>query len=200
MKKVFISTVSALLVSSAVFADCQYKQEGTVDVAFKAYKTPLKIGVGGQFDDVKYINDVKSAKDLQALLIGSKVTIDTASVNSANEKRDKKLVTFFFDTMAQKGISAKIIDLKVDKNDADSKTLSGVVSVDIKMNNVFHEAQLKFNYENGVFKADGFIDLADYGALASLASINKACYELHQGKTWSDVAVSFTTNIAVDCK
>lgn len=200
MKKSFISVVSVVLLSTSLFGDCSYEQSGDVVVGFKAYKTPLKIGVGGKFDDVKYSNDMKKAKDLQALLIGTKVTIDTSSVNSSNEKRDKKLVSFFFDTMAQKGISAKIIDLKVDKSEGASKALTGVVSVDIKMNNVSHEAQLKFNYENGVFKADGFIDLADYAALGSLASINKACYELHQGKTWSDVAISFTMNIDSTCK
>ncbi len=200
MKKVFISTVAALFISSTLFADCQYEQKGGVDVTFKAYKTPLKIGVGGKFDNVSYINDTKEAKDLQTLLVGSKVNIDTSSVNSSNAGRDKKLVNFFFDTMKQKGIYAKITDLKIDKSADGSKNITGVVSVDIKMNNVSHEAELKFVYVNGVLKADGFIDLADYNALSSLTSINKACYEAHQGKTWSDVAIGFTTNIAADCK
>lgn len=200
MKKVFISTALAVLLSNTLFADCQYEQNKKVEVAFKAYKTPLKIGVGGKFDDVKYLNTTHSAKDLEALLVGSKVTINTASVNSANETRDKKLVNFFFNTMNQKEIDAKITSLTIDKNDGASKTLTGVVNVDIKMNNISHEAELKFVYENSVFKADGFIDLADYNALSSLASINKACYELHQGKTWSDVAISFTMNVMSVCK
>ncbi|MBU0631384.1 YceI family protein [bacterium] len=200
MKKVFISSVLAVLLSNTLFADCQYAQSTNVEVAFKAYKTPLKIGVGGKFDDVKYLSVTDSAKDIKTLLVDSKVTIDTSSVNSANETRDKKLVKFFFDTMNQKEIDAKIISLSVDKNDGTSKILTGVVNVDIKMNDISHEAELKFVYENGIFKADGFIDLADYNALGSLASINKTCYELHQGKTWSDVMIGFTMNIISSCK
>ena len=196
MKKVFISVVSAVLLTTSLSADCVFKQKGNVEVDFKAYKTPLKIGVGGKFDSVKYISELKSAPDLKMLLVDSKVNIEPSSVNSANAARDKKLVDFFFNTMKQKEISAKIIDIKIDNN---SKPLSGVLNVDIKMNGVSHDAQLKFTYDKGVLRADGFIDLADYSALASLASINKACYELHQGKTWSDVAIGFTMNIHSTC-
>jgi polyisoprenoid-binding protein YceI len=34
-------------------------------------------------------------------------------------------------------------------------------------------------------------DLGDFGMLPSLQGINKACYELHEGKTWQDVEISF---------
>ena len=131
---------------------------------------------------------------------GSKVAINTSSVDSANPARDKKLVDFFFNKMIQQGISAKITDLKTDKSDGKSKAVTGVVFVEIKMNNVTRPAELKFNYDKGVFQADGSIDLADYKALGALNSINKACYDLHQGKTWSDVGISFNLSIKEDCQ
>ncbi|MDD2356577.1 MAG: YceI family protein [Thiovulaceae bacterium] len=199
MNKRVMSVVVAVLLSSSLFGACEYAQNGDIVVGFQAYKTPLKIGVGGEFNDVQYMNNIKTAKDLSALLKGSTVNINTTSVDSANPARDKKLVDFFFNTMSQKGIFAKITDLKLEKSEIDGK-MTGVVFVDIKMNNVSHPAEMKFTYEKGVFQADGFIDLKDYNALVSLASINKACYDLHKGKTWSDVAISFNMNIKADCQ
>ena len=199
MNKGLISVVTAVLLSSSLFGTCEYGQNGDIIVGFQAYKTPLKIGVGGEFNNVEYVNNTKFAKDLSTLLKGATVNINTGSVDSANPARDKKLVDFFFNIMSQKGIQAKITDLKVDKSDGSTKT-TGVIYVDIKMNNVSHPAEMKFSYEKGVLQADGVIDLKDYNALNSLSSINKACYDLHKGKTWSDVAISFNMNIQEDCK
>ncbi len=200
MKKSFIGLVSAALLTSSLFGACEYEQKGDLIVGFKAFKTPLKIGVGGEFHNVEYSNKTQSAADLQALLKGSSVLIHTSSVETGNPARDKKLVDFFFNKLVQKQISAKITDLKTDKSDAKSKALSGVVFTEIKMNNVVRPAQLKFTYEKGVFQADGVIDLADYQALGALSSINKACYDLHQGKTWSDVEISFNLTIKEECE
>lgn len=199
MNKGLMGVVAAVLLSSSLFGACEYGQNGDIIVGFQAYKTPLKIGVGGEFNSILYINNTKIAKDLPTLLKGSTVNINTSSVDSANPARDKKLVDFFFNTMTQKEILAKITDLKVDKVDATGKT-TGVVFVDIKMNNVSHPAEMKFNYEKGVLQADGVIDLGDYKALGALSSINKACYDLHKGKTWSDVSISFNMNIQADCQ
>jgi hypothetical protein len=199
MNKGLMSVVAAVLLSSSLFGACEYGQNGDIIVGFQAYKTPLKIGVGGEFNSISYVNNTKTAKDLPTLLKGSTVNINTSSVDSANPARDKKLVDFFFNTMSQKGILAKITDVKVDKGDTDAKA-TGVVLVDIKMNNVSHPAEMKFIYEKGVFQADGVIDLGDYKALGALSSINKACYDLHKGKTWSDVSISFNMNIQADCQ
>ena len=199
MNKGLLSVVTAVLLSSSLFGACEYEQNGDIIVGFQAYKTPLKIGVGGEFNDVEYVNNTKTAKDLSALLKGSTVNINTSSVDSANPASDKKLVDLFFNTMSQKGITAKITDLKIDKGEINTK-ITGVVFVDIKMNNVSHPAEMQFTYEKGVLQADGFIDLKDYNALASLASINKACYDLHRGKTWSDVSISFNMNIKAECQ
>ena len=199
MNKSLLSVVTAVLLSSSLFGACEYSQKGDIVVGFQAYKTPLKIGVGGEFNNVGYVNNTKTAKNLSVLLKGSTVSINTGSVDSANPIRDKKLVDFFFNTMSQKGIQAKITDLKEDKSDGSAK-ITGVVFVDIKMNNVSHPAEMRFSYEKGVLQADGVIDLKDYNALNSLNSINKACYDLHKGKTWSDVAISFNMNIQEDCQ
>ncbi|MCB4763942.1 MAG: YceI family protein, partial [Sulfurovum sp.] len=54
---------------------------------------------------------------------------------------------------------------------------------------------LDYHYEKEEFKAQGNIDLLDFAAGQALASINKACYDLHKGKTWSDISIGFITHI-----
>jgi hypothetical protein len=200
MKKGLISIVTAVVLSSSLFGACEYEQNGDIIVGFQAYKTPLKIGVGGEFNSVVYVNNTKTAPNLSQLLKGAKVTINTASVDSGNAPRDKKLVDLFFGKLTQNEINAKIIDVKIDKADGKSKVIRGVVVIEVKMNNVTRNAEMKFAFENNVLQADGFIDLADFKALGALDSINKACFDLHKGKTWSDVGISFNMIIKESCE
>ena len=149
-----------------------------VDVEFEAFKTPLKIGVKGGFDKIALHS--KEADTLKDMLLGTAVTIDTASVDSKNPGRDKKLVHNFFEVQGVKSIQAKIV--KVDTK---------VLTVAITMNGKTLDIPMKYEEEDREIEAEGVIDLADFGMLPSLKAINKACYEKHQGKTWQDVELEF---------
>jgi hypothetical protein len=54
---------------------------------------------------------------------------------------------------------------------------------------------MKYRYIKGDFQAIGTIDLFDFEGNSALASINKSCFDLHKGKTWSDVNIAFRTTI-----
>jgi polyisoprenoid-binding protein YceI len=198
MKKVVLSVLMILsLVSSANAISqgtCELSQTGTVKVSWKAYKTPSKIGVGGVFDNVKYTPVAKSGNSFGSILVGSKVVIDTTSVNSNNRGRDAKLVQFFFGMMSGKNIDAKIVDIKADKN-MKHESRTGMVTVEVTMNGVTKTVPMKYSFSNGMFNANGVIDILDFSANKALSSINKACFELHKGKTWSDVSIGFSTKI-----
>jgi polyisoprenoid-binding protein YceI len=171
MKKILLS--SALLAASLSAYTIT-----DLNVNFKAFKTYEKIGVGGKFDQVSYTKADK--KTIEEMLLNSKVEITTANVNSANADRDKKLVASFFNAQNVKKIDAKIISV-TQKN----------VIVQIAMNNKTLDIPMSYTNEKNKITAQGTIDLADFALLPSLASINKACYELHKGKTWQDVDISF---------
>jgi len=66
-----------------------------------------------------------------------------------------------------------------------------VLLVDITMNSISLKIPMRYSVVNDKVSASGTIDLADFSMLKSLKSINKACYALHQGKTWQDVDISF---------
>ena len=138
-------------------------------------------------------------KNFREIFVGSKVTIDTASVNSGHEARDNTLVASFFKKMSGSEINGEIVDIKADKTERGAPR-TGVITIEITMNGVTKRVPMRYHYVKGDLKAEGTIDLADFNALGALSSINSACFDLHSGKTWSDVAISFEMKIkAVLC-
>jgi hypothetical protein len=96
--------------------------------------------------------------------------------------------------MSSKNITAKIVDIKADKR-VRGKPKTGVMSVAVTMNGITKNVPMNYTFNKGDLSATGNIDILDFSANKALSSINKACFDLHEGKTWSDVAIGFATNI-----
>jgi hypothetical protein len=196
VKKIFffLLMVFSTFLSANTKGGCELSQIGAVEVYWTAYKTAAKVGVQGSFDSVEYTPAAKSGENFRSILVGSKVAIDTATINSKHKQRDETLYRFFFDIMSDKDIEAKIVDIKADKR-VKNAPRTGVVTIEIEMNGVKKTAPMKYSFSEGVFEAKGVIDILDFSANRALSSINKACFDLHEGKTWSDVAISFKMKI-----
>ncbi len=166
-------SLAALLVSSAFAYEAH-----NIEVEFTAFKTYLKKGVKGKFEKVTLHS--QKADSLEAMLLNTAVTIDTKSINSGNKARDAKLVNKFFLVQNNGSIEAKIVKV-------DPKTLT----IALTLNGITKNVPLKYEVEHDEVEAKGVIDLGDFDMLPSLRSINKACYALHQGKTWQDVDIEF---------
>lgn len=186
--------LSLLLAAGLAQADCTFSNPSNLDVSWKAYKTPMKLGVGGHFTSAALTAPVSKAADLNVLLSGTGADITVASVDSSNKGRDEKLLNSFFKQMAGPDIKAKIIKL-----DSGDTTTSGTATVSITMNGVTRNVPMKYGFNDGKLRAEGVIDLIDFKAQNALTSINTACYDLHQGKTWSDVNIGFTMDIKTSC-
>ena len=178
--------LSILLLSLPLIAGtCHYETKKT-DLEWKAYKTPLKIGVGGTFDKVSVqATKNKSAKEFFET---TKITIDTASINSKNSGRDAKLVKSFFQVQNVDKIEAKVISVE-----------KKIITVAISMNGITKNIPMKMDLDDKELEAEGYIDLADFNMLPSLKSINKACYDLHKGKTWQDVKIEIELELKKVC-
>jgi hypothetical protein len=186
MKKIILA---AAAVATLAYADCTYTKSSDVTVGWTAFKTPMKIGVGGAFKSVEYTGANKGIS-LTQLLKGAKVSIKTSGVDSGDAGRDAKLVSFFFDQMKGKTLGAQIVDLDETMN---------VVLVRIEMNGKSVNVPMKYTYEKGLFNAKGYLDLGDFNALGALGALTKACWDRHQGKTWQDVDVGFALKIEEQC-
>lgn len=197
-----IKTILVSLVTLAVLSEaqtCTYSQKGQVDVGFKAFKTPLKIGVGGSFKEVAYTTNVQGANSLDGLLVGSTLMISKSSVDTKNPGRDKTLSESFFNVLKGDQISAKVLEIKEDASVA-KMPHTGILTARITLNDVTVKVPFRYTIKAGVMSGKGTIDLYDFKALPALESINKSCFELHKGKTWADVDLSFTMNIVETCK
>jgi len=192
MNKIIISLVTLGALSYA--GGCVLTQSDEMKVTWKAYKTFAKLGVGGEFTSVKYIANKKEGKNFEELLVGSTVSIDISKVNTKNEARDKTLVENFFGKLSGKTIEGKIVAIKANKREK-GKAYTGSLDVNITMNEKSLQVPMTYIYEKENFKADGTIDLFDFQGESALSSINKSCYDLHKGKTWNDVSISFATII-----
>lgn len=177
--------LAGLLVASTAFAECTYYSENA-KVTWKAFKTYEKIGVGGTFNHVVF--SPRSAKTSEEFLVGSHITIDTATVNSGNAGRDATLVASFFKTQNVNSITAKIISAKNSK-----------AQVEITMNGVTKAVPMSYTIHEGKILGKGVIDISDFAMLESLQSINKTCFDLHAGKTWQDVEIGFEIPVANNC-
>jgi polyisoprenoid-binding protein YceI len=185
-KNIFVLAMLTAAVSMLPAQECSYRVKD-VEVKWEAFKTPMKVGVEGSFGTIKL--SAKPDKSVDGLLEGAKAVIETSSVDSKNAARDAKLVKFFFKTQGVDTITAEI--KKVDKD---------IAEVEVTMNGVTRIVPMKLEREDDKVEAEGVIDLADFDMLPSLESINKACYDLHKGKTWQDVELEFELQIVEKCK
>lgn len=172
MKKIILTL---LFVAASAYA----LEVQSTTITFTAFKTYAKKGVSGVFDKIS-VTTAKADTVIQ-LLENATANIDTSSVNSGNKGRDAKLVTNFFHVQNVKKIKATITSVKKD-----------MLLLQLTMNGKSVNIPMSYNVEENTILAKGVIDLADFAMIKSLKSINKACYALHQGKTWQDVNISFT--------
>ncbi len=194
MRKILLLT--ALLYSLSFGASgCLLKQQKSVDVTWKAYKTFAKIGVGGEFTSVKYTPAAVEGRNFKELFVGSTVKIDKSKISTGNPARDETIVKMFFDKLEGETIEAKIVDIKSLSKHRKGEAKKGIVTVEISMNGKKLPIPMNYTYKDGEFRVEGTIDLFDFGAKKALGSINRSCYDLHEGKTWNDVTIGFNTKI-----
>ncbi len=148
-------------------------------LTFTAYKFPgeKKKGVNGTF---KTIN-VKGAKDsekAEEVLSDVSFSIPVASLSTNDVSRDDKLKEFFF---------GKLINT-ADITGSFGKFEGGIVPVTLKLNDKTVTKDFQYQISGRKLTLIGKIDLVkDYMASDALNSINEACKDLHEGKTWPDV-------------
>ena len=162
---------------------------GEVMVKWTAFKHANKAQVGGKFDsDSIETSGFKGGTNLIDAVVGTSFKIPTSTTSTGDKTRDYKIVTSFFDTMANtKHITGTISS--IDKN--------GTGNVLLKMNEL--EIEKNFNWEldqkTFEFYLKTSINVFDWGAQTALNALNEVCLEQHTGpdgvnKLWPDVDIT----------
>lgn len=198
MNKILLSLATLLTMNYAsepAKNGCVLVQPNSMQVTWKAYKTLEKKGVAGKFTAVTYTPHALEGKNFRELFVGSKVSIDLSKIDSGHPGRDETLVKSFFSVLKGKTIEGEILDIKKTDKHEKGKPRTGTVSVKITMNEKTLTIPMQYFYSEGKFDALGTLDLLDFAAGDALSSINTSCFDLHKGKTWSDVSIGFSTTI-----
>lgn len=158
-------------------------------IGWTAYKTTDKIPVKGEFKDLNLKND-KNSNDPITLINSTEFSIPISSIFSNNDDRDSKLKQFFFGVM--KNTTTLTGKLNIKNNG------TGILTV--SMNSVSNTVPFTYTLENNTFSLSGTMDLSKWDGQKAIASINKACLDLHKAadgvsKTWNDVQIDASINL-----
>lgn len=154
-----------------------------ISVVWTAYKFTDKVGVKGSFDKLQLYPKTISGS-IEDILLASKVSINTMSVNSGDGIRDPKLKESFFKIFHTDTIRGEI--LKADQNKG---------SLALKMNGITNNIPFKYSLKTDTIFISTTINLKEWDGEEAVNALNKVCYDLHKGadgisKLWPDVGVS----------
>ncbi|MBL7664808.1 MAG: YceI family protein [Bacteriovoracaceae bacterium] len=193
--KIFLLSFCLIMFSVNSFAKVctyEYVSAGT-ELKWKAFKTPKKLGVNGQFKDFSIV--AGKASSLADLLAQAAFSINTQSVETGDKGRDGKIMKSFFSTLAQ-GLHIKGFTNKVTAKD----DVSGQVEVEMSMNGEAQDVKMDYKLTDGKLTLTGKVDVLEFKMDKNLQAINKACFALHEGKTWSDVELELIAVIKTTCQ
>ena len=181
------------LFATAALADqCTYQidKEG-LGIQWTAFKTPTKKGVPGTFDKIDVT--LPQGKSVKEALEGATATIKTPSVNTKNEGRDETLVKSFFGLIKGKVITGKIQNVMAGEN-------LGTFDLVVSMHGQTHPIPMTYSIAGDTLTAMGSFDMLHFGMGELLASVSKACYDLHSGVTWSQVELQLMGKLSKECR
>jgi polyisoprenoid-binding protein YceI len=166
---------------------------GSTVLEWTAFKFTEKTGVKGTFNKIT-IEGMEKSDDPKKMVESLNFSIETASVETQNEERNGKIAKLFFGTIATPIINGKV------------KSLSdnGKATIEIEMNKMKKDVVGKYTLEDGMFNFTATIDVMTWNAGNGIKELNTACKDLHTGadgksKLWSEIDLSFTTELMSDC-
>jgi len=174
--------------------NCFYSyNSGSTVLEWTAFKFTEKTGVNGTFNKIT-IEGMEKSDDPKKMIESLTFSIETASVETQNEERNGKIVKLFFGSIATPMITGKV------------KSLSdnGKATIEIEMNKMKKDVVGQYTLEDGIFDFSATIDVLNWNAGNGITTLNTVCKELHTGadgksKLWSEVDLSFTTELMSDC-
>lgn len=180
--------LSLFILSYGFAKDCKFTINAQdITAQWSAFKTPAKVGVGGKFTELGLTKKTYVGKTLAKAISGASFSIDSTSVFTKDSGRDKKIVDNFFKGVGN--ITGKVVKARKDS-----------LILEITMNKVTKSIPLNLSVQNKNFSAKGTIDVFDFSMNKHLDLINKACFELHEGKTWNDVDIELVGSFQKTCK
>lgn len=180
--------------NTGVNTECTYSlNPADTKIKWTAYKFTEKSGVGGSFEKYTIENAVEADSPL-AVIENATIKIQTPSVETGVDDRDKKIADSFFGTMQGSEITGTI------------EGVSGQTgNLVIEMNGEKSSIPVQFKVEGNTVALTGSLDVNSWNAGESLAALNKVCELLHTGsdgvsKLWPTVDIEASAKLNADCQ
>ncbi len=169
-----------------------------VKVQWTAYKFSEKAAVKGGFNKTT-LSAPHSASSLKSLAEGMQMEIDGNSFESGDPGRNATVRQFFFEKLNPP------FKMQGTLTDLQGNDQQGQFNLNITLNG--NTQKIPFTYQStpeGLFTAQGKIDLMQFGAQSAFDSLHKACEVQHTGKdgiskTWTEVDLQMTTQMKKQC-
>ncbi len=192
MLQLFFTLIMAVVAANA---NVSMSQKGEVAIFFKAYKTPSKTPIDGQFEKVKFRPASSSAQTLGEIFVNSYIDIESKSAVVKTKEKENELLKYCFDTMTIHDIKAKITDMKPNKS-TNSKVRTGKFFVNISMNGVLRNIPMDYIFKNGTITINGVIDLHEFNAGLIHELVNQEFDRQHQERLSQKVEIVLRTIVS----
>jgi len=168
--------------------------EGATTFQWTAFKTTERVGVSGTFNKIKVASD--ASDDPMVVLKSMSFSMETPSVETNNEDRNKKVANYFFGTINTPVITGRVLSIN---------ETSGECTLEVLMNGISVEVPGDFAFTDNAFTFETVVNVQSWNALSGIEALNTVCEELHTGadgisKLWPEVQLSFKTRLKSDCK
>ena len=162
-------------------------------LTWTAFKFTERLGVDGGFDAIT-VTPGTGGDEAWKAIDGMKFQIDTASVNSGNPDRDRKIKEHFFGTLRETATLAGRI----------KANSPGKATVTLTMNSATHSVVVDVSPAAPVLHLKGAIDMETWGGGPAIAALNQACDAVHKGedgvsKLWSEVELAVSVQLEKTC-
>jgi hypothetical protein len=162
-----------------------------------AYKFLRKAGVGGTFTTINVEGD-KSGGNPKSIIESLSFSIPVNSVETNDPGRNKKIDSLFFGKLNNTSLlSGEVVSLGD----------NGKAILLVTMNDISNEVEGDYTLEDNIFTFNTEINVELWNAQSGIKSLNEACKDLHtdvengdtESKLWSDVTISFSTELTKKC-
>ena len=162
-----------------------------------AFKFLRKAGVPGTFTTIN-VEGAKSGANPKSIIESLSFSIPVNSVETNDPGRNKKIDSLFFGKLNNTALlSGKVVSLGD----------NGKAILLVTMNDISNEVEGDYTLNDNVFKFNTEINVERWNAQSGIKSLNEACKDLHtdvengdtESKLWSEVTISFSTELTKKC-
>ena len=178
--------------------ECAYTLgDNATNVYWTAYKHTGKIAVKGKMDSVVMTGTETASSPIDALT-NANVMIYTASINSKDDIRDKKLREIYFGSMTNtKVISGNLLSWE-------GSGVEGTCTFNLAMNDTAQQVTGSYIVDDVTVQIRFTIEPGSWGVEDAIAKLGAACAEKHTGEDgetvfWPDVDILIEVALNKEC-